>query len=133
MKIVDRESQVPKTKTDCNMKVGQASNTDIPTVNRQNRSKEFNTSKKKLYSGKQNSMEDEKTKLQEGLCFKYQDFDFQFISEKRIKCPKCKCDFKNILNHIRKSSCSFPDFEDISKLFKQFTKENLDHVTKDEH
>ena len=35
--------------------------------------------------------------------------------------------------HIRKSSCSFPDFEDISKLFKQFTKENLDHVAKDEH
>ena len=33
---------------------------------------------------------------------------FQFISNKRVKCPKCGKDFKNILNHMQKSRCQIP-------------------------
>ena len=45
--------------------------------------------------------------------YQFQDkiYNFQFQSEKRVKCPECRDGFKNILNHILKSRCKFPTCE----------------------
>ena len=51
--------------------------------------------------------------------------NFQFISEKRVKSPGCKKDFKNILGHFKQSKqCGIWDYDDFSENLKLFTKIN---------
>ena len=50
---------------------------------------------------------------------------FKFISDKRVACPKCGKDYKNILNHIQKSTCKISEFNDLSVKFKHFMKINM--------
>ena len=50
---------------------------------------------------------------------------FQFVSDKRVTCPKCGNDFKNILNHIQKSKCQISQFDEFSTKFKEFIKNNM--------
>ena len=46
--------------------------------------------------------------------------NFEFVSDKRVKCPKCRNDFKNILRHLQQSSCKINNIEDLSMSFKKF-------------
>ena len=50
---------------------------------------------------------------------------FKFISDKRVICPKCGNNFKNLLNHVQKSKCKISQFEDLSLKFKQFISNNM--------
>ena len=60
---------------------------------------------------------------QEKKAFKYmldgEILDFQFVSEKRVKCPKCKKEYKNILLHLQKSSCKISNLDDLGEKFKE--------------
>jgi hypothetical protein len=58
--------------------------------------------------------------------------NFQFVSEKRVKCPKCQRDYKNILLHLQKSSCSVSDPADLGEKLHQYTKVNLEQEIKDD-
>ena len=50
---------------------------------------------------------------------------FQFVSDKRVSCPRCGDNYKNILNHLQKSKCKVSQIEDLSDKFKQFIKNNM--------
>ena len=77
--------------------------------------------------------------------FKYQEYgekafkymldstllEFQFVSEKRVKCPRCNKEYKNILLHIQKSSCISSNLDDLCEKFKEHIKVNLDQKIKD--
>ena len=69
--------------------------------------------------------------------FKYlqdgQILDFQFVSEKKVKCPKCKKEYKNILLHLQKSSCRISNLNDLSEKFTEHIKVHLDKERKDDH
>ena len=58
--------------------------------------------------------------------------DFQFVSEKRVKCPKCKKEYKNILRHLQKSSCRIADLDDLIEKFKDHKKVHFQQEIKDE-
>ena len=58
--------------------------------------------------------------------------NFQFVSEKRVKCPKCQRDYKNILLHLQKSSCRVSDPADLGEKLHQYTKVNLEQEIKDD-
>ena len=58
--------------------------------------------------------------------------DFQFVSEKRIKCPKCEKEYKNILLHMQRSSCRISDLDDLSEKFKEHTKVHFQQEIKDD-
>ena len=47
--------------------------------------------------------------------------NFLFVSDKRVNCPTCRNDFKNILRHLQQSGCKIPNMDDLSNSFKQFT------------
>ena len=54
--------------------------------------------------------------------FKYQQegniLSFEFTMDKRIKCPNCKKEFKN----LQRSSCEISNIDDLSEKLKQFKK-----------
>ena len=54
------------------------------------------------------------------------------MSDKRVKCPICRKDFKNILRHLQQSGCKISCIDDISEKFKHFTKVHLAQKNKDD-
>ena len=68
--------------------------------------------------------------------FKYMQngkiLDFQFVSEKRIKCPECKKEYKNILLHIQRSSCIISDPDDLGEKFKEHIRVHFEQEIKDD-
>ena len=50
---------------------------------------------------------------------------FEIISDKRVKCPECKKEFKNILCHLQKSTCRIPNLDDLSEKFQEFKRIHL--------
>ena len=68
--------------------------------------------------------------------FKYmQDgkiLNFQFVSEKRVKCPQCKKEYKNILLHLQKSTCRISDLDDLREKFKEHTKVHFQQEMKED-
>ena len=58
--------------------------------------------------------------------------NFQFVSEKRVKCPRCQKEYKNILLHLQKSSCISSNLDDLVKKFNEHIKVHLDQKIKDE-
>jgi hypothetical protein len=57
--------------------------------------------------------------------------NFQFVSDKRVKCPTCRKEFKNILRHLQQSGCHISNQVDFSERFKQFTKDHLEEKIRD--
>ena len=66
----------------------------------------------------------------ENKIFKYEQdgiiLNFQFISDKRVKCPICRNEFKNILRHLQKSGCQITNQVDFSERFKHFAEIHQD-------
>ena len=58
--------------------------------------------------------------------------NFEFISNKRVKCPTCGQDFKNILRHLQGNKCQISNLDDLSKKFQQFRSVHLADEIKDE-
>jgi hypothetical protein len=61
---------------------------------------------------------------EETISFKYKEngktLSFEIVSDKRVKCPKCRRDFKNILRHLQQSGCKVNNIEDLGMNFKKF-------------
>ena len=78
-----------------------------------------------------------KNQYNESKVFQYKQdggiLNFQFVSNKRVKCPTCRIEFKNILRHIQQSDCRISNRVDFSERFKQFTKVHLEKQMKDDH
>ena len=68
--------------------------------------------------------------------FKYQQqgtiLNFEFVGEKRIKCPTCKNEFKNIIRHLQQSSCGISNLVEFSEQFKQFSEIHFEKRIKDD-
>ena len=83
---------------------------------------------------KPNNMENLKQD-NEAKAFQYKQdgniLNFQFVSDKRVKCPTCRNEFKNILRHLQQSGCHISNLVDFSERFKQFTKVHLEKTIKD--
>ena len=60
------------------------------------------------------------------MLFKYEyegeTFEFEFITESRIKCSNCKMAFKNILRHLQQSKCKVTNLDLFSQKFQEFKK-----------
>ena len=48
--------------------------------------------------------------------------DFEFESEKRVRCSSCQIAYKNILRHLQQSSCKISDIKLFSQRFQEFKK-----------
>ena len=63
----------------------------------------------------------ETKKKDQQITFQYKEegkmFDFEFKTDKRVQCPICKSDYKNILRHLQKTSCKIHNLE-VSRLQK---------------
>ena len=57
---------------------------------------------------------------------------FHFVSDKRVKCPRCGKTFKNIINHCKKGSCRFPKLDELIEEFKQVNNQRQLNNKKDE-
>ena len=84
-----------------------SASTSRQDMNQSTKSNDF-----KLNKEQQHFKQDKKNEYPEGpeqpnkkKAFKYMQDDkilnFQFVSEKRVKCPKCQKDYKNILLHLQ--------------------------------
>ena len=51
--------------------------------------------------------------------------DFEFESEKRVRCPSCQIAYKNILRHLQQSSCKISDIKLFSERFQEFKKKTF--------
>ena len=60
--------------------------------------------------------------------FKYKQgemiLNFEFKSDKRVKCSICRNEFKNILHHMQRSKCRISGADDFCEKFKEFTKDD---------
>ena len=76
----------------------------------------------------QNENIDEPKGDRENRVFKYkngsQTLNFEFISDKRVKCATCGNQFKNILRHLQQSKCEISNIDDLGEKFKEFTKDD---------
>ena len=88
---------------------------------------DFNSKRKnhKETAQKVNPSKDaEKTEEERKPSFTYtqagKTLTFEFMSDKRVKCPTCRKDFKNILRHLQQSGCKFKDMEELMQNFKKF-------------
>ena len=90
----------------------------IPAENKlKNKKQSYNPDQKaeKLNKEQKNLHQNQKNETpepeHERKAFQYmQDgkiLNFQFMSEKRVQCPKCKKEYKNILLHLQKSFAEF--------------------------
>ena len=72
----------------------------------------------------------------ENLVFTYKQkgniLNFHFINDKRVKCPTCRNEFKNILRHLQKSRCQIENIDDLSEKLKQFKEIHLAQKKKDD-
>ena len=68
--------------------------------------------------------------------FKYEHqgniLNFEFVTDKRIKCPTCKKEFKNIIRHLQQSSCEISNIDDLNENLKQFKKVHLAEQIKED-
>ena len=68
-------------------------------------------------------------KIENKKTFKYKldgdELNIKFMLNKRVKCPKCRNDFKNIFSHLHRSGCTVSNLEDFREKYKQYTKINL--------
>ena len=48
--------------------------------------------------------------------------DFEFESDKRVKCPRCKIAYKNIVCHLQKSRCKISNIKLLTERFQEFKK-----------
>ena len=107
-------------------------------MNQSTKSNDFKLAKEQQYfkQDKKNENPEGPEQPNKKKAFKYmQDgkiLNFQFVSEKRVKCPKCQKDYKNILLHIQRSSCRVSDTADLSEKFQQYTKVHLEQELKDD-
>jgi hypothetical protein len=76
------------------------------------------TIKKELYV--KNQITEKPIQNNENKVFKYEQqgnvLNFQFVSDKRVKCPTCRNDFKNILCHIQRSGCGIATYYNHEKV-----------------
>ena len=60
------------------------------------------------------------------VIFKYESpaetFEFEFMTDNRIKCPHCKMAFKNILCHLQRSTCKVSNLDHFGQRFQEFKK-----------
>ena len=65
----------------------------------------------------------------ENKIFKYEQqskiLHFEFMSDKRVRCPTCTNELKNIIRHLQRSGCGISNTDDFSEKFKQFKKVHL--------
>ena len=68
--------------------------------------------------------------------FNYQQqgniLNFEFVTDKRIKCPICTNEFKNIMRHLQQSSCGISNMDDFAEKLKQFKNVHLAEQIKEE-
>ena len=73
----------------------------------------------------------------ENRVFKYElrgkILNFEFTSEKRIKCALCGTQFKNILRHLQQSKCGLLNRDDLVEKFKEFTKDDANKRKADQN
>ena len=73
----------------------------------------------------------------ESRVFKYElrgkILNFEFTSEKRIKCASCGTQFKNILRHLQQSKCGLSNTDDLIEKFKEFTKHDANKRKADQN
>jgi hypothetical protein len=48
--------------------------------------------------------------------------NFEFMSDKRVRCPICSNEFKNMIRHLQQSGCRISNHDDLTEKFKQFSK-----------
>ena len=74
-------------------------------------------------------------KCNENKTFKYRQessiLNFQFMTDKRVKCPTCQKEFKNILRHLQQSGCRISNLVDFSAQFKEFSESHFENQIKD--
>ena len=56
---------------------------------------------------------------------------FRLTSTKSVTCPKCGCNFQNIIIHLQKSRCKITTFDDFIKKFKHYKNETFANEKKD--
>ena len=72
----------------------------------------------------------------ENLVFTYKQegniLKFHFITDKRVRCPTCTNEYKNILCHLQKSSCQTSNLDDLIEKLQQFKEDKLSQAKKDD-
>ena len=54
-------------------------------------------------------------------------WNFKVLPDKKIKCPICRKNFKNVHHHLQKSSCNIPNLEDIKEKLNRFNLGRFDN------
>ena len=66
----------------------------------------------------------ESKKMDKKFTFQYENegkiIDFEFKTDKRVQCPICKIDYKNILRHLQQSACNIQNQEEFREKFQEF-------------
>ena len=56
---------------------------------------------------------------------------FKFLTSKRVECPSCKRDFKNVISHLRQGQCKVINLEDFSVKFLKYKQDHFEEELKD--
>ena len=83
----------------------------------------------------ENEVKNEVKNSDENSFFKYvqgaETLYFKFITSKRIECPICKRDFKNVISHLRQGQCKVINLEDFSVKFLKYKQDHFEEELKD--
>ena len=83
----------------------------------------------------ENEVKNEVKNSDENSFFKYvqgaETLYFKFITSKRVECPICKRDFKNIISHLKQSKCAVTNLEDFREKFFKYRQDYFKEEFKD--